>query len=169
MVKSLEFIYLIHVFMLDNSYIDKEHAINGREMYRILKEKAHDYHEWMGNKKWDIYFLLALAGTWNINDQENIDCLNEGRRYIIQPVCDSEIIPEDPETYYSANYWLWNGDKKGFPFSGGISRDRIEMNNLNCPITKVSSLSDIKNDWDLWSYVDTWLEENWRINKRNAR
>jgi hypothetical protein len=163
MTRLSELGYLFEIELLDKGIISEPLAILGSDMVGILRKDAHAYIEWMGDKRFDKYLYLELSGTWNAkSDPEAIAFLKEDKEKYIRLVCDSNLDPHNPETYFPARYWMWNGDKKGWPFRTGIEEKDILFFNEGYPLRKISNLSEVENDDDLWGFVNTWLERNWR-------
>jgi len=163
MTRSSELSYLVEIVLLQNEIVEESRAISGENLIKLLERSAPLYIEWMGKEKFYRYLKLALIMSYNITDPEIAELIERSCRDYIPLVRDSEIDPYDFETYKKARYWMYNGRNKGWSFASGIDEQTIQMKNEGYPLKKIKNLSEVKTDDDFWGFVNTWLENNWRI------
>ncbi len=166
MTRASELSYLIEIELLQNEIVEESQAISGKDLIKLLKRDAPLYIEWMGEEKFYKYLKLALTMSDNIKDPETAKFIERNCRNYIPLVRDSEIDPYNFKTYKEARYWMYNGKNKGWSFASGIDEQTIQMKNEGYPLKKIKNLSEVKTDDDFWGFVNTWLENNWRIHHK---
>ena len=68
-------------------------------------------------------------------------------------------------TFFTAKYWLYNVRGTWQDFYCGIGESGIEIELAligDYPIQGLTELSQLKDDFDCWDYIKTWLDNNWR-------
>ena len=162
--------YLTTIFLLDKGIVTAEKAISGEEILQGFKSKATTYFNWVGEEKFRRKLEHILATANCPDDSEKTDLFNKIDNY--SPFARNTIIDWDqdvfPRCLYEAKYWMFGGDNAGVSFRGGIEQDllvryfRENPENKDLEWYTIESMADIKHDIDLWAFVNTWLEKNWR-------
>ncbi len=159
--------YLFHIELFKRDCVDGASAISGQELFRHLISIPLAYR-----KKWAPWFghdfLNVASGACNVNNKESLDFLVDNCiefPNFINLACDSKLDYENKRGFFTAKYWLYNVREKGADFYCGIDESIIEANLYligDFPLKGITKISKIENDYDLWDYVKTWLDSNWR-------
>jgi hypothetical protein len=160
--------YLASIVLLEQGITSPEKAISGLDIIEYIKAKAPAYFNYLGEEKLKRRLLVPLQLAGCPYDLEHL--LSQDSSYA-DLARDTPIDPDDPRISYPAilytsKYWMHNGDKKGTSFRGGMAEEHLaNYFRETKPDQKwyaIETMAEIKNDTDLWAYVNTWLSKSWR-------
>lgn len=160
--------YLASIVLIEEGITSQEKAISGQEIIGRIKARAPAYFNWIGEEKLKgrLWVTLQLA-----------DCPYDPEHpltddpFYANLARDTKIDFGDPKLdyygiIYGSKYWMQNGDRKGAIFMGGLSEEHLASyfreNKRDRQWYAIEDIGAIRNDTDLWAFVNTWLEKNWR-------